>query len=132
MFKQLFNFGFQRTALQAFGWYLFFLLLAVLLGMVAGIVAFSLGYVSANDFVGSMHVGERVAPVIPMMVGVVLLLEKPFTPTSVIVTLVAFGLAFLFGWFGAGIPLAFLTTRPSRESAVSPPIALRRDSWRQN
>lgn len=131
MFRQMFNFGFQRTALQALGWYLFFFLVAVLLGMVAGIVAYSLGYVSADDFVGSMRIGERVAPVLPMMVGVVLLLEKPFTPTSVIVTLVAFALAFLFGWFGAGIPLAFLTTRPSRTPPISQSVELRQNAWRQ-
>ena len=131
MFRQLFNFGFQRTGLQAFGWYLFFFLIVLLFGAAFGIGAESLGYVSANDFIGEMHMGERIAPVIPMMVGIVLLLEKPFTPTSLIWTLVAFVLAFVLGWFGAGIPLAYLTTRPSREPETKPFVGLRQDSWRQ-
>jgi hypothetical protein len=120
MFRQLFNFGYQRTALQAFGWYLFFALVAILIGGFAGTLAVFYGFTPANDFAASMKVGEHFAPSLPILVGVILLCAKPITPLSVIVTLIAFIVAFFAGWLGAGILLAFLTTRPSRGAGNIP------------
>jgi hypothetical protein len=118
MFSNLFNFGFQRSALQAVGWFLFFLLIGALLSGLAGGLAYSLGYLPQGDFStgfkGGAQIGRIVMPAFCIFVGILLFFSKPITPLSVVVTLLAFLASFLAGWLGAGIFLAFLTTRPSR------------------
>ncbi len=114
MFKELFNFSYQRSAVQAVGFYLFYLLLAVLIGFLGGIVAYTLHLIPTTDMRGALRLGEYIAPIIPIVIGGLVALAKPLTPTTVIVTLLAFAVAFLAGWFGAGLLIAYLTTRPSR------------------
>jgi len=127
MFRQLMNFSYQRTALQAVGWYLTFFLIGIFVGSGIAVILVSFGVV---------------APPVPMPLGRVLLVVRFlfFTAYPIVLAfalvrsrltwlnivlavlaplLSAFAVARLSGFAGllSGlIPLAILTTRPRKKS----------------
>lgn len=60
MFRELMNFSYQRSALQALGWYLTFILLGALLSALAGII-FAGGYPTFSEaFQRAVPIGQWV------------------------------------------------------------------------
>ena len=54
MFQEIMNFSYQRTALQALGWYLMYLLIGLVIGLVTGYVA----GIAAKDFAEGFNIGK--------------------------------------------------------------------------
>jgi hypothetical protein len=131
MFSNLFNFGFQRTPLQALGWYLFFLLIAGLIGGIASGIAAQFGLIHANTFdegyQAGMQIGRYSGIIVPVVLGFALLFSKPITPLSFVVTLVGLASALFAGFLGGGIFFAYLTTRPARGAANIPSTVVKPD-----
>ena len=124
MFKEPFNFALRRTGLQALGWYLVFFAIAGILGAIAGILfASSNSAVTFDDGVkAGMLAGKYLAPAFPIVVGLPLVWTRPLSALNVIVALLAIAVGLLLGWVGAGILLAYLTTRPPRERYIANPV----------
>ena len=118
MFRELFNFSYRRTVVQAIGFYLFYLVFAMLLGGIAGAVAFGYHLVPGADFKAALRVGSTIAPVIPIVIGGLVALTRTLDGVTVLVTLVAFLVSFFAGWLGAGLLIAYLTTRPLRQKSA--------------
>src|SRR5262249_49402136 len=118
MFQQPFNFSFQRTAIQAVGWYLFFCLLSFLFGVFATLAAGTLRG-SPLTVPQAIQFGARLAPIVPIVLTVLVLRKRPLTARNVIVAAVALILSFFLGFLGAGVLLAYLTTQPIKETVSS-------------
>jgi hypothetical protein len=111
MFQQPFNFAMQRTAIQAVGWYLFFLLLAGLAGALAVLVAHAIAG-APLPLPDAVVLGAKIAPIFAILLGVGLLRARPMNVANVLVTTLASVFSFFAGFLGAGLFLAYLTTRP--------------------
>jgi hypothetical protein len=70
------NFSRQRTALQAFGWYLTFLLIGIAIGGTAGAI-WSSGAASFSEaFERAMPIGQLIAVPYHIMLGILLLWSR--------------------------------------------------------
>jgi hypothetical protein len=116
MFKEPFNFAFQRTPLQALGWYLAMLLFAALLGGIIGAILGAFGILHGTF----QEMIAQTAPygmIIPIVVAGMVGWTRPPTALNVLLALGGAAVGVLFGWLGGGILLAVLTTRPARTNA---------------
>jgi hypothetical protein len=114
MFRVLMNFfPYQRTALQALGWYLTFLLIGLILAGVAGLI-FVPG--PAEGAQRGIPVGQWVIIAYDLVLAVALLWTRWRSAVNILLALVGLLLAVLLGALGGLIPLAVLTTRPSYKS----------------
>ena len=128
MFRRLVNFSYQRTALQAVGWYLIFSFMGVLFGLVGamilamGIASFARGLTD----VGLQRLGYLAGEftIIPyhIVLAVALLWRRSKAALNIFLALLAVLLsaflgppAFLRPLAGL-IPLTVLTTRPIQKS----------------
>jgi len=115
MFRELMNFAYRRSALQALGWYLTFFLIAILLGAVVGAI-----FVRAISFADGLQQGMAVGQwlIIPyhLLLAVALLWTRWRNAVNILLALVALLVSSLLGALGGLIPLAVLTTRPSQKS----------------
>ena len=122
MFKEPFNFSLQRTPLQALGWYLFFFLLAAVLGGIAGAIVTNFGpghpMTIADSFHAGAHAGRYISPIIPGLGCIFMLISRPLSALNVLIVVFSFAISLFLGWLGAGILLAYLTTRPPRTKAA--------------
>jgi hypothetical protein len=117
MFDKLFDFSFRRTPLQALGWFLFFWLVAALIGFIAGaLVAIYSLPAGTSDFSAGLHAGQSagryLGPIFPIVMSGFFLWARPLTAFDLIGALGTVIIGLFLGWMGAGIILAFLTTRP--------------------
>jgi hypothetical protein len=64
MFRELMNFSYQRTALQAFGWYLTFLAIGITLGAIAGAILITGATTIAESAQKVLVIGRFVTPLI--------------------------------------------------------------------
>ena len=122
MFRDLMKFSYRRTPLQAFGWYLVFLLISVVLavfvhdfvlklrphGAANLIKAFEEGYQSV-----SFLEAEVINAVCVVVLGAMLLWNRPKNAVNILLVVGGLGLSALAGAVAGLIPLAVLTTRPS-------------------
>ena len=119
MFRQLMNFSHQRTALQAFGWYLTFLLIGIAIGGLAGAI-WSTGSASFSEaFERAMPIGQLIAVPYHIILGILLLWSRSKGVANIGLVLASVLLSALLGALGGLIPLAVLTTRPSYPGDVS-------------
>jgi len=118
MFHQPFDFSLQRSAVQAIGWYLFFLLLSFLGGAFIGLAIGAIANIPVT-YDSGLRMGMRIGPLIPVVLGILVMRNRPLMASNVLITAIAFVLAFLFGFLGAGILLAYLTTRPTKDGYVA-------------
>ncbi len=121
MFRGLLKFSLRRTPLQAFGWYLAFLLILTATRL------FAIAYVVLVDFDTDTSVreafqsgipGQETAMLYVFALGAMLLWNR----SSALNILLVVNGASLSVWFGALeglLPLAVLTTRPS---SISPDV----------
>jgi len=113
MFQEIMNFDFQRTGKQAFGWYLMYLLISVVLGFAAGRIA----AITIDNFEEAARVGLIAGQlaVIPYCIalGVMLLWNRAKSAANVMLVLLAIILSIIAGGLGGLIPLAFMTRSPT-------------------
>jgi hypothetical protein len=112
MFRELMNFSYQRTALQALGWYLIFILFGAMLGGLAGLIFTPASTSFSEGFQRAFPVGQWVALVYPILPATALLWSRWKSALNVFLALAAVLLGLLLGSLVALIPLAVLTTRP--------------------
>ena len=116
MLRRLIGFSYQRTALQAFGWYLIFLVLAFSLGALEGFI-FARDATSVSDAIQKiLPLGIATIAVYHLALGVALLWSRGKTPLNIFLVIAAVLVSFLVGALGGLIPLAVLTTRPLQKS----------------
>jgi MFS family permease len=117
MFSQLGNFGYKRTALQAVGFYIAYLVFTIITAALAGMV---LGGVTGNnDFEFGKKVGIVVAIVMTLVFSFLILQAKKMTNNYMylLLAVVAGILSFVGGGLLGLIIPAYLTTRGSDSSS---------------
>ena len=113
MFSELTNFGYKRTGKQAFGFYLAYLFLLMIIG---GILAFLLVPADVTSdseaFAAGAQVGARFVPIAVIILSVLILnAKKSLTEfKSILLVVLAGFLAILGGGLLGLIPVAYLTT----------------------
>jgi hypothetical protein len=118
LFRELMNFSYQRSALQAFGWYLIFELIAwvlfyfVLLHVVTDFHLSSLSQVLQ----WSRNWGPWLSALYAIVLAIPLLWSRWRRLTSILLASVAILLSLVGGLLFGLVPLAVLTTRPSNKS----------------
>ena len=116
MFKKLTEFGYVRTALEAFGFYLAYLLLFILLGGLTGGILGALGVIDLDTI---MHAGMILASVLSVVLSFLVLSQKGLTGNFAYLLLIP--VSGIAGFYGGGflslIIVAFLTTRKSNNSS---------------
>lgn len=112
MFKNLFDFSFKRSGVQALGFYIVFLLIGVLIGGLLGGIA---GLFSADS---SFEAGYRIGWISAIiynfaMAAIVIVKKKEQNNVALwLLAILAAGLGYLGGTLLGMIPVAYLTTRP--------------------
>ncbi|RUO29747.1 hypothetical protein CWE12_07180 [Aliidiomarina sedimenti] len=114
MFSNLTNFLYERSAKQAFGFYLAYVILGVLIGALAGGIAGTI-VGSENAFEVGARTGTIVAIIYTLVLGLLIAKSKGLLnsfPTLVLIALAGV-ICFFIGALGGLIPIAYLSTRPS-------------------
>jgi hypothetical protein len=112
--KSVFNFSYQRTPLQALGWYIAFLVIGLFSSVIIGF-AMSRGSTFAEGFESTYGGGQILGFVYTIILGALLLWKKQKGAASILLFLSAIATG-LFGIFAGLLPLAILTTRPPTKS----------------
>jgi len=113
MFKNLTNFGYQRSAKEAFGFYLAYLVLVMI---VSGVLGGTLEVVMQNNTLDfGFRMGIVIAVIFSSGISFLILKEKRLLGNFGFILLALLsGLLTLFsGCLGGLIPAAYLTTRPA-------------------
>lgn len=122
MFDGLFDFGMKRNWRQAIGFYLFYVLVFIIIGMIYGGLFFSVPEV--HGFHEAFEISRQKAHsdyilrflkfIMPFVLSVFVLKEKKLyrNPMAVLLVLVAMALSILGAIFTM-VPIAVLTTRES-------------------
>jgi hypothetical protein len=108
MFGEIMNFNYQRSAKQAFGWYLMY----VLVGIVIGGVSAYLAGVFNPDFDQGYNVGRFSAVPFNILLGTLLIWHRKKDAPNLLLVLAGAILSSFAGALGGLIPLAFLSSRP--------------------
>ena len=115
MFSKLFDLRFKRTAKQAFGFYIVYLILLALVGMLLGGVA---GIISDQGFQAGLKIGQLMAIIICLVISFLILnYKKSLSPGNVILALLSGILAMLGGGLLGLIPVAYLTTLAGQKAS---------------
>jgi len=110
--KSVFNFSYQRTPLQALGWYIVFQVIGIFVFATIGF-AMSRGTTFAEGFESTYAGGQILGAVYTTLLGALLLWNKQKGAVNILLFLSAIAMYVLFGVFAGLLPLAVLTTRPS-------------------
>lgn len=111
MFKNLFNFAYKRSLVEAVGFYLAHLILIILIGgLLAALLAFPLGRI--DDFNFGLKVGTAFATLYILVISALVIKNKGLLGDFdyVVMIFISGVLAFLGGGLLGLIPIAFLTT----------------------
>src|ERR1035437_2179807 len=112
MFRELVNFSYRLTPLQALGWYLIFFLIALVIAGLAGVVV-STGATSFTEGLTRGATAGRITTIpYNIILGILLLWNRPKDVTNILMALAGVVLSVLLAALGGLIPLAVLTTRP--------------------
>jgi hypothetical protein len=111
MFYDIMNFSYRRTGLQAFGWYLMYLLIGIVIGLVSGYIA----GIATKSFAEGYSIGSMAGQIsaIPyhILLGTLLLWHRNKDAPNLLLTIGGVVLSVFLGALGGLIPLAFLTRR---------------------
>jgi hypothetical protein len=113
MFNNLTDFGYQRSTKEAIGFYIAYLFLIIILGL---ILAFGLGSIMQKDAYNfGLIIGNVVAIVVSLGVSFLILKEKKLLGNSgfILLAILSGVLATILGGLGGLIPAAYLTTKPA-------------------
>jgi len=116
MFKHLANFSYKRNKKEAIGFYIAYLVLTMLVGvLLAGTLGifFERGASAANGFNFGFEIGSITAVIVSVGVSFLILKEKKLLGNFgyILVAILSGILALFSGGLGGLIPTAFLTTR---------------------
>jgi TIR domain-containing protein len=116
MFAEIMNFSYQRTSKQAFGWYLMYLLIGIVIGLAVGQIA-----TMANTIEGAARVGLAAGQLsaIPyhLALAVLLIWHRAKDASGIMLILASIVLSVWLGALGGLIPLAILSRRPVMDRA---------------
>jgi hypothetical protein len=129
LFAKLFDFGFQRTTVQAIGWYIVFFALWLPIGGVVGYVAatsatdgtsgdFDAGF--AQGYAAGAEMGAKAAIVYVALLAILLLLKRRLDVVNALLAAAAIAGSVVLGALLGLAPLAVLTTRPASEPRLPP------------
>jgi TIR domain len=111
MFGEIMNFNYQRSAGQAFGWYLMYVLVGLVIGAVSGYLAGL--FVKEDD---GYHIGRLAgqfsAVPLNILLGTLLIRHRKKNAPNLLLVLAGAILSAIGGALGGLIPLAFLSNRP--------------------
>jgi len=111
MFAEIMNFNYRRSAKQAFGWYLMYLLVGLVIGAVSGYLAGL--FVNADEgFNIGRLAGQFSAVPLNILLGTLLIWHRKKDAPNLLLVLTGVLLSALAGALGGLIPLAFLSNRP--------------------
>ncbi|MEM7647691.1 MAG: hypothetical protein AAF283_00825 [Cyanobacteria bacterium P01_A01_bin.70] len=115
MFKQLSNLAYQRTAIEAVGFYIAYLLLCILLGAIGGGIA---GIFAEDPFQAGLIIGSIVSVVFCAALALAVAMQKSVLSDffAWILIVLAVLLAILIGGIGGLLPISILSTRPSKSN----------------
>lgn len=132
MFTDLLDFGYKRSSLQALGFYIAYLVIFMIIGVIMTSSFFTLFHPANNQAVNmtAMHIGKAVAFVGSNVLCFAIGLRKGYKlHINTILTMFLSGiLSFIFGAIGGLIPAAFFTTFKSRPSATNSADAQKADA----
>ncbi len=113
MFAEIMNFNYQRSAKQAFGWYLMYLLVGIVIGAVSGYLAgiFTKGGFAEGYDIGRLA-GQFSAVPFNILLGTLLIWHRKKEAPNLLLVLAGAILSAFAGALGGLIPLAFLSNRP--------------------
>lgn len=112
MFAEIMNFSYQRTSRQAFGWYLMYLAIGIVLGFAIGQMAGMFGATIEDTARIGLKAGQLSAIPYNLVLAVLLLWHRAKDASSIMLALAGIVLSVLLGGVGGLIPLAFLSRRP--------------------
>ena len=113
IFKNLTDFGYQRSTKEAIGFYIAYLFLIIIFGALIG---FGLGSIMQNDTYGfGLRVGNIIAVVVSLGISFLILKEKKLLGNFgfILLALLSGVLSIILGGLGGLIPAAYLTTKPA-------------------
>jgi hypothetical protein len=111
MFGEIMNFNYQRSAKQAFGWYLMYLLVGLVIGAVSGYLVGLFVKADEGFDVGRLA-GQFSAVPFNILLGTLLIWHRKMDAPNLLLVLAGAILSALAGALGGLIPLAFLSNRP--------------------
>jgi hypothetical protein len=120
MFAEIMNFSYQRTGKQAFGWYLMYLAIGIVLGFAVGQMAGMFGATIEDTARIGLKAGQLSAIPYHVALAVLLLWHRAKDASSIMLALAAIVLSVLLGGLGGLIPLAMLSRRPVVEGPRVP------------
>jgi hypothetical protein len=120
MFAEIMNFSYQRTGKQAFGWYLIYLAIGIVLAFAVGQMAGMFGATIEDTARIGFKAGQLSAIPYHLALAVLLLWHRAKDASGIMLALAGIVLSVLLGSLGGLIPLAFLSRRPVIERARVP------------
>ena len=111
MFGEIMNFNYQRSAKQAFGWYLMYLLVGLVIGAVSGYLV-GLFVTADEGFNVGRLAGQFSAVPFNILLGTLLIWHRKKDAPNLLLVLAGAILSAIAGALGGLIPLAFLSNRP--------------------
>jgi hypothetical protein len=111
MFGEIMNFNYQRSAKQAFGWYLMYLLVGLVIGAVSGYLVGLFVKADEGFDVGRLA-GQFSAVPFNILLGTLLIWHRKKDAANLLLVLAGVILSAIAGALGGLIPLAFLSNRP--------------------
>lgn len=112
MFAEIMDFSYQRTSKQAFGWYLMYLVIGIVMGFAIGQMAGMAGATVEESLRIGVRAGQVWAILYHLVLAALLLWHRAKDASSIMMVLAAIVLSVLLGAVGGLIPLAFLSRRP--------------------
>ena len=114
MFGEIMNFNYQRSAKQAFGWYLMYFLVGVVIALISTYLAgFFTKVLDFNEgFNLGLSVGQFSAVPFNILLGTLLIWHRKKDAPNLLLVLAGAILSAPTGALGGLIPLAFLSNRP--------------------
>lgn len=113
MFKNLFNFSYKRSFVEAIGLYIAYTVVAISISMLlAAVLGLATGNENSYEF--GLRIGKIVAIVTTLSLSFVILRDKNLLGSFKYLILLLFSglIAYAFGGMFGLIPVAFLSTRP--------------------
>ncbi|HUW97477.1 MAG TPA: hypothetical protein VMV40_01355 [Acidiferrobacter sp.] len=116
MFKGLLSFGMVRTPLQAFGFYVAYLLVGVLIGALAGgLSAVAGGTPGVSNFALGLRYGAVAGTIYVAAIGITVVAKKNLGFGYYLLALLGAIMALFGGALLGLIPVAFMTTRQAQK-----------------
>jgi uncharacterized membrane protein YeaQ/YmgE (transglycosylase-associated protein family) len=111
MFHEIMDFNYRRSAKQAFGWYLMYLLVGLVIGAVCGYLA-GLFVKEDDGFQIGRLAGQFSAVPYNILLGTLLIWHRKKDAPNLLLVLAGALLSAVSGAIGGLIPLAYLSSRP--------------------